>query len=56
MQHTFFQKLMLVVLAGAITAGAYVVVYKGLILGAEKSINDGYKAVPSYTKKLPPRR
>lgn len=43
MHHTFFQKLILTVLAGALTAGAYELVYKGLILGAEQSINGGYK-------------
>ena len=57
MQHTFFQKLILVILAGAFVAGAYVVVYKGIIEGADKAVNGGYakpgtKATPAPT----PRR
>jgi len=43
MQHTFTQKFLLVVLAAALTAGAYVIVYKKIIVGAEQSINAGYK-------------
>jgi hypothetical protein len=34
---------MLVLLAAALTAGAYVFVWKKIILGAEQSINAGYK-------------
>ena len=58
MQHTFFQKLILVILAGALTAGFYEVVYKGLILDAENSVNGAYKTVPanSFTHKASPRR
>jgi len=56
MQHTFIQKLLLVVLAGAITAGVYVGIYKGIILGADQSINGGYKkAAPAHTP-VPHRR
>jgi len=52
MQHTFSQKLILVVLAAAIAAGGYVFVYKKLIVGAEQSINAGYKnPTPSPTPK-----
>lgn len=57
MQHTFFQKLILVVLAGALVAGAYVGVYKGIIEGADQAVNGshakpGVKATPAPT----PRR
>jgi|GEM_PF-2668368 len=57
MHHSFFQKLILVVLAGALTAGAYEVVYKGIVVGAENAINGGYK-VPGekVTPRPTPRR
>ena len=43
MQHTFAQKFILVVLAAALTAGAYVFVWKKIIIGAEQAVNAGYK-------------
>lgn len=43
MQHTFFQKLILVVLLAALAAGGYVYVYEKMILGADQAINGGYK-------------
>ena len=56
MQHTFFQKLILIVLAGAFAAGFYVFVYKGLILGAEQSVNGGYKPAIPLPLHTPTRR
>ena len=56
MQHTFFQKLILIVLAGAFAAGFYVFVYKGLILGAEQSVNSGYKPSIPMPLHTPTRR
>ncbi|MCX6966795.1 MAG: hypothetical protein NTZ46_03280 [Verrucomicrobia bacterium] len=43
MRDSFFQKFLLVVFLAALTAGGYVVVYKKLIVGADESINGGYK-------------
>ena len=52
MQHTFSQKLLLVLLAAVLTAGAYVIVYKKMIVGADQSINGGYKKPgPTVTPK-----
>ena len=55
MQHTFFQKLILMVLAGAVAASTYVFVYKGMILGADKAINGGYKNPHSMPAPTPRR-
>ena len=38
MNNTFFQKLMLTVLAGAVVAAFYVFFYEGLILNAQNNI------------------
>lgn len=52
MQHTFFQKLILVILAGALAAGVYVYVYEGIILGGDKAVNGGFqKATPAPAKR-----
>ena len=58
MQHTFLQKLVLVMLAGAVVAGFYVGVYKGIIVGADQAVNGGY-AKPGSVHAAPaatPRR
>ncbi|MEI7958718.1 MAG: hypothetical protein WCI40_06385 [Verrucomicrobiota bacterium] len=53
MQHTFSQKLILVVIAAALAAGGYVYVYKKILLGADHAVNGAYKqATPAPT----PRR
>ena len=52
MQHTFTQKFLLVVFLAALAAGAYVIVYKKIIVGADQAINAGYKkATPAPTPK-----
>jgi len=52
MQQTFTQKLLLVLIAAALTAGGYVIVYKKIIVGADQAINAGYKkATPAPTPK-----
>ena len=57
MQNSFFQKLILVILAGAATAGVYEF-YRTFIYGGMESVNPGYsesikhKATPRPT----PRR
>jgi len=43
MQHTFSQKFLLVVFAAFLTAGAYVFMWKKIIIGADQAINGGYK-------------
>ncbi|MDD5350414.1 MAG: hypothetical protein PHQ12_09410 [Chthoniobacteraceae bacterium] len=45
MQHTFFQKLLLTVLAGALTAGFYVFFYEKVVVAADQSLNGAYKKV-----------
>ena len=50
MQHTFTQKILLVVFAAALTAGGYVFVWKKIIQGADQAVNGGYKkATPAAT-------
>jgi hypothetical protein len=39
MQHTFIQKLFLVLLAAAAVAAAYVYLYEDFILSAQRSVN-----------------
>ena len=56
MQHTFFQKLILMVLASALAAGFYVVVYEKIIVGANESINGAYQTTESHTPRPTPRR
>ena len=57
MQHTFLQKLILVILAGALVAGAYEVVYKGIVVGADQAVNGGYAKPGTHaTPKPTPRR
>ena len=57
MQHTFLQKLILVMLAGALVAGAYVYVYEGIIVGADQAVNGGYKKPGTHATPAPtPRR
>ena len=53
MQHTFSQKFILVVLAGALVAAAYVYVYKN-IDKADQAVNGGY-ATPT-PRPIPARR
>ena len=56
MQHTFTQKLILVLLLAALTAGAYVIVYKKIIVGSEQAINAGYKTPTPAPAHTPLRR
>ena len=58
MQHSFFQKLILVVLAGALVAGVYVYVYKGIIVSSMDSVYGGYSTSSSgpATPRPTPRR
>lgn len=55
MQHTFFQKLILTALAGALVAVFYVYVYEGIILGADKAV-DGSFSKPAAAARATPRR
>ncbi|MEI8233500.1 MAG: hypothetical protein WCH57_02310 [Verrucomicrobiota bacterium] len=50
MQHTFFQKLTLVVLASALAAGFYVFFYEKMVVGADQCLNGGY---PKTSPALP---
>jgi hypothetical protein len=43
MQHTFFHKLILVIVAGCFAA-ALIQFYRHMIVGADKAINQGYKS------------
>ena len=57
MQHTFLQKLVLVILAGALVAGFYVVVYKGIIVGSDQAVNGGHVQPGHHATPAPtPRR
>jgi hypothetical protein len=57
MQHTFIQKLILVMLAGAIVAGFYVWVYKGIIVGADQAVNGSHRKPGTVSTPAPtPRR
>lgn len=57
MQHTFFQKLVLAALAGALVAAAYVYVYKGIIVSADESLNGKYRKPGTVATPAPtPRR
>jgi len=56
MQHTFLQKVTLTLLAAALVAGAYEVVYKGIIVGADRAINAGYKTPAAHATPTPKRR
>jgi len=56
MQHSFLQKLVMVILAGALVAGGYEFVYKGIILGADKALNGEYKKTASPHTKPTPKR
>ena len=57
MQHTFLQKLVLAVLAGALVAAAYVYVYQGIIVNADESLNGKYRKPGAVTTPAPtPRR
>lgn len=57
MQHTFLQKLVMVILAGALMAGGYEFVYKGIILGADNALNGEYKkAAAAHPTPAPKRR
>ncbi len=50
MQHSFFQKLFLVLLAAALVAGAYVYLYEGFLLSAQQSASHTTpKATPADT-------
>jgi len=55
MQHTFFQKIILVILAGALTAGFYVFFYENIIVGANQSLNGAYKNIPTAVHPTPRR-
>ncbi|XHR26948.1 MAG: hypothetical protein ACFUZC_13460 [Chthoniobacteraceae bacterium] len=52
MQHTFFQKLFLVLLAAALVAGTYVYVYEDFLMSAQQSVN---AATPKPTPTNTPR-
>ena len=57
MQHSFLQKLVMVILAGALVAGGYEFVYKGIIVGADKALNGDYKKTTgTHTTPTPKRR
>jgi hypothetical protein len=49
MQHSFFQKLILVLLAAALVAAGYVYLYKDFLLSAAQSVNaaPAAKATPT---------
>ena len=55
MQHSFFQKLILVVLAGALAAGFYVFFYEKMVVGADESLNGAYKKTPVAAHPSPRR-
>jgi len=55
MQNSFFQKLILVILAGAVAAGIFEF-YKGFVVGAMDSVNGGYAKPGAHTPKPTPRR
>ncbi len=54
MRHSFFQKLILVVLAGAIAAGLFEF-YKEFVVGGMEAVNGGYEIGP-HTPAPTPRR
>ncbi len=55
MRHTFFQKLILVILAGAATAGLYEF-YRTFVVGAMDAVNGGYEQPGERTPQPTPRR
>ena len=56
MQNSFFQKLLLAILAGALTAGLYEF-YKEFVDGGMKAVNGGYSTPGApRTPKPTPRR
>ena len=56
MQHTFFQKLALVILAAAVTAGIFEF-YKGVIVGSMDAVNGSYSTANHKVTPAPtPRR
>jgi hypothetical protein len=56
MQHTFFQKLILTILAGAVTAGLFEF-YKTFVLGGMEAVNGGYQTTHAVVTPAPtPRR
>ncbi len=58
MSHSFFQRLILVILAGAVAAGLFEF-YKEFVIGSMESVNGGYKTshvVVGGTPRPAPRR
>jgi hypothetical protein len=56
MQHTFFQKLLLTILAGAVAAGLFEF-YKTFVVGGMEAVNGGYQAPHAVVTPAPtPRR
>ena len=53
MQHSFFQKLMLVVLASFFAAGFYVFFYEKMIVGTDQCLNGAYKKTSPSARRTP---
>ena len=52
MQHSFFQKLVLTILAGALAAGIFEF-YKNFVVGSMEAVNGGY--TPTHAGPVTPR-